>query len=256
MLAGALERLGWSVWWDREIVAGESFDQAIERELAAARAVVVLWSAVAVGSEWVKNEAADAAARGLLVPAVLDGATLPLEFRRRQAANLAGWGGEREHEGFSSLCHGIAARLGVASVPMPVPPHVEPTPAVRRPPAARAIVLALALVLGTFLAWRLTGQRDATGGVADVVVGTYFGDVYSDAKGHAQSDVTVTITKLGPRRVRVSADYERLHTVDVDVSRVLDKVMSVGSKVTFMVEPNGGLTFSPDGEVSYQGRRR
>ena len=32
-LASALGERGWSVWWDRKIVAGQAFDQAIEREL-------------------------------------------------------------------------------------------------------------------------------------------------------------------------------------------------------------------------------
>ena len=32
-LATALERVGWSVWWDLELVGGERFDDAIEAEL-------------------------------------------------------------------------------------------------------------------------------------------------------------------------------------------------------------------------------
>lgn len=32
-LAGALEARGLSVWWDREILAGQAFDEVIEAEL-------------------------------------------------------------------------------------------------------------------------------------------------------------------------------------------------------------------------------
>ena len=35
---------GFVVWWDATLQAGETFDEVIERELKAARAVVVLWS--------------------------------------------------------------------------------------------------------------------------------------------------------------------------------------------------------------------
>jgi hypothetical protein len=40
-LANALESCGWSVWWDRKIIAGQAFDEAIERELETAKCVVV-----------------------------------------------------------------------------------------------------------------------------------------------------------------------------------------------------------------------
>lgn len=68
-LASALETLGWSVWWDRHIITGQAYDQVIERELNDAKSVVVLWSGHSIASEWVKNEAAAAAERGVLLPA-------------------------------------------------------------------------------------------------------------------------------------------------------------------------------------------
>ena len=51
VLAAALEGQGWSVWWDRKIVAGETFDETIEDQLSTAKSVVVLWSEHSVGSE-------------------------------------------------------------------------------------------------------------------------------------------------------------------------------------------------------------
>jgi hypothetical protein len=70
---------------------------------------VAVWSASAVASEWVRNEAAMAAERGVLVPALIDRVALPLEFRRKQTVELVGWDGDPSHEGFQALCAGIAA---------------------------------------------------------------------------------------------------------------------------------------------------
>lgn len=112
-LASALETRGWSVWWDRKIIIGQSFDQAIERALENAKSIVVLWSKHSISSEWVKNEAALAVERGVLVPALIDSVMLPLEFRRKQTADMVDWNGNAMHEGFQALCDGVAAKAGI-----------------------------------------------------------------------------------------------------------------------------------------------
>ncbi|MER2514227.1 MAG: toll/interleukin-1 receptor domain-containing protein [Nitrosomonas ureae] len=120
-LASSLEAHAWSVWWDRKIVPGQSFDQMIEKELENARSVVVLWSKDSIASEWVKNEAASAAERGLLIPALIGNVIIPLEFRSRQAADLTGFNGDLSHGGFQALCDGIAALSGSMDPPSPSP---------------------------------------------------------------------------------------------------------------------------------------
>ena len=149
-LATQLEARGWSVWWDRKIVAGDAFDETIERELDGARCVVVLWSANSITSEWVKNEAAAAAEHGTLVPAQIDAVKLPLEFRRKQTANLSGWDGSANHPGLQTLCEGVAAKLEAGSVAAQRP-IVEAPPRDASPtrrwvwPVALASVAVLAL---------------------------------------------------------------------------------------------------------------
>ena len=49
-LATALTERGWLVWWDCNIVTGQPFDTEIERALAEARCVIVLWSRASVSS--------------------------------------------------------------------------------------------------------------------------------------------------------------------------------------------------------------
>ena len=102
-LAGALERLGHSVWWDRHIKGATQFAVEIESALAAAEAVIVLWSKASIGSPWVRDEASAGRDTGRLVPASLDGALPPMGFRQYQSVCLSGWKGRRSSKRFVAL---------------------------------------------------------------------------------------------------------------------------------------------------------
>jgi hypothetical protein len=125
-VADALAAQGWSVWWDRTIPPGKQFDQVIEEALDAASCVVVLWSRASVASNWVKTEAAEAMRRNVLVPALIEDARIPLEFRRVQAADLSQWRGEGSHPEFEKCCQSIREHLQ--------PGHPRPKPAPEPPP--------------------------------------------------------------------------------------------------------------------------
>lgn len=66
MLAETLEQKGYSVWWDRKIPPGRTFDEVIEENLDAAECVVVMWSKKAAKSHWVKEEVNDARQQKIL----------------------------------------------------------------------------------------------------------------------------------------------------------------------------------------------
>jgi hypothetical protein len=117
LLANAFSRKGWSVWWDRHIPPGQSFDETIESALNSARCVVVLWSKHSVSSRWVKTEAAEGAERGILVPAMIDNAPIPLEFKRIEAADLSDWEGEASHREFNQLLSSVAGMLDGSTAP-------------------------------------------------------------------------------------------------------------------------------------------
>lgn len=128
-LARAFEAAGRSVWWDRDIPAGGTFDNLIEDALNDAKIVIVLWSRESVKSRWVRNEAEEAAARNILVPVLIESnVRIPLAFKRIQAADLVGWDGEAEAPAFQDLLEDVGRRIDVATGVLPGVPLLEPEP--------------------------------------------------------------------------------------------------------------------------------
>jgi hypothetical protein len=132
-LADALSAQGWSVWWDRQIAAGRTFDQVIAEALTAARCVVVVWSKASLASDWVREEADEGRRRNILVPVLLDGVRPPLGFGRIQGADLGDWQGDSTTEPFRALVADITSMLGAPAASSPARPPAAVTPAAASP---------------------------------------------------------------------------------------------------------------------------
>jgi hypothetical protein len=95
--------------------------------------------------------------------------------------------------------------------------------------------------------------------LGDAAQGVYFGDVISDSKGSSRSDVTLTVTRVGVNRVRVTSDYPRLPVVTVPLERAMDKILAASGDTTFLLDPAkrpAGLDVSFHNEVSWSGSKR
>jgi adenylate cyclase len=110
-LVAAIEAQGWSLWWDPEIDAGQQFDDQIEEELKAAKAVLVIWTPSSVASRWVRGEAREAADLGTLVPARFDGARLPMDVRAIHTTDMDGWADNANGPQFQALLRALSAMI-------------------------------------------------------------------------------------------------------------------------------------------------
>jgi adenylate cyclase len=108
-VADALTDLGYEVWRDDEIPAHRAYSDVIEERLVAAKAVVVLWSAEAAKSEWVRSEAERAREERKLVQLRLDDARLPMPFDQIQCADLTDWTPGADTPGWRRVAESIAA---------------------------------------------------------------------------------------------------------------------------------------------------
>jgi adenylate cyclase len=107
----ALREAGYGVWRDAELPAHRTYADVIEERLKSAKAVVVLWSAEAAKSQWVRAEADAAREMGTLVQASVDGTVPPMPFNQIQCADLKGWNGG-DGSGWQKLSASVAALTG------------------------------------------------------------------------------------------------------------------------------------------------
>lgn len=119
LLVRALEESGLTIWWDAHLTGGGEWRAEIERRLAAARLVLVVWSRLSVGPEgsFVRDEAERGRKSGRLVQACLDRVSPPLGFGEIQALDLVGWRGNAQDPRFADLQATISARLKAEPAP-------------------------------------------------------------------------------------------------------------------------------------------
>jgi hypothetical protein len=90
-LSAFLESEGWSVWWDKSLGVADLYRDEIMKQLAAARAVITIWTENSIKSDWVRAEAGRAKADGKLIPVKTSDvayADIPLPFGEMHTENV------------------------------------------------------------------------------------------------------------------------------------------------------------------------
>jgi adenylate cyclase len=107
-----LRGLGYAVWRDDELPAHRAYSEVIEERIKSAKAVLVLWSADAAKSQWVRAEADAAREAGTLVQVSMDGSIPPMPFNQIQCADLSNWAGDTTSQGWQKVESSIALLVG------------------------------------------------------------------------------------------------------------------------------------------------
>jgi uncharacterized protein YjbI with pentapeptide repeats len=99
----ALIEEGFNVWWDEDLQCGQAWAEKLDEAVMDAACIIVLWSKLSVGSQWVRHEASQAIARQVYAPCRIELVQLDSPYDRIQATDLINWDGDRGHGGFLNL---------------------------------------------------------------------------------------------------------------------------------------------------------
>jgi TIR domain len=115
----ALVAQGFEVFWDQEVPSGLDWDSWIRQHLTRSKCAMAFWSTAAVASDNVRHEAVVAKQQGKLISVLLEPLTaqqFPMGLYAQQAANLADWNGDPNHEEWRKFRREYEAKLTPAWV--------------------------------------------------------------------------------------------------------------------------------------------
>jgi len=119
-LAEAVEREGYDVWWDD---SDASDADAVTEQIVGAKASIVIWSSVAIGSDEVRAEASVARALKKLIQASADDKTPPAPFATDDIIAISSWIGAPDHKGWLAIKAALESMCGRPAAEQTVPPE-------------------------------------------------------------------------------------------------------------------------------------
>jgi TolB-like protein/Tfp pilus assembly protein PilF len=218
-LVKAVEAEGLSVWWDAHISAGDEWRETIQRELDAAKCVIVVWSQRSVAREgrFVRDEATRAERRGVLLPVRIDPVEPPLGFGETQALDLAGWNGRRDDPRFAAIVAAVKAVIRRE-------PHEGGSiiPIASRGIDRRLLLAgggAAVLLTGAGAWWALGGGQAATKGLAVLPFRNLSGDPAQDYFGEGiAEELRSALSRLPGLQVIARISSEAVSGLDAEAA--------------------------------------
>lgn len=124
-IAETLVTRGYNLWWDIELLPGDRFADEIAAVIEHAKAAIVLWSEIAVKSNFVRAEAAKASDRDILIPVRLDNCELPLPFGTIHTLDLRNWDGSSGDPLLDPLISAVEKKIDHIPTPVESPRIVQ-----------------------------------------------------------------------------------------------------------------------------------
>lgn len=247
VLAQELEEAGLQVWWDTLIEGGAAFAKTIDAALAASDAVIVLWSANSIASDWVLDEAARGRDLKKLVPLSIDGTEPPLGFRQYQSIALPPSPDHVDALAMQAVLRAVLPLAGRDALPPATARPLAPTPAwvnVSR----RGLLIggggAVAVVAATGLAGWRRGWFSAAPAVGSSVAVLPFENLSDDPEqGYfsegLSEEVRATLARNRKLKVMAQASSGQFRHSGADAVDIADKL---------------GVAFLLDGSVRWAGK--
>lgn len=223
-IAQALEQAGFTVWWDELIEGGAAYARSISSALESADAIIVLWSATAVESDWVRDEAAKGRERQRLIPLSLDGVLPPLGFGQYQVIDFKSWRGSPHSKAFDQLERAIVAAVGKRPTGNR---RAGPSISRRKMMIAGSATAAVVVVGGAFLAIDrgLIGGDEEPPSIAVLPFKNLSGDPEQAyfAEGLTE-EVRAALVRIEPLRVLASTSSQMVEKEQGDIKSVARKL--------------------------------
>ncbi|MCA9469771.1 MAG: SUMF1/EgtB/PvdO family nonheme iron enzyme, partial [Nitrospira sp.] len=107
-----LQAEGWTVWSERNVLAGDHWRKEIEQAIEAAKVHLVVLTADSLASRYVMEEVEFGIARGHVIPVILDRMAIPEILLDRQVVDLRDWTGNRKDGDWLRLIERLRSVLG------------------------------------------------------------------------------------------------------------------------------------------------